>query len=244
MQHIKWHIGCSGFYYREWREIFYPKGLAQRKWFNYYAEHFNTLEINNTFYKFPEQKLFDNWYEKAPEAFTFAVKVPRIITHYQKFSKTEKLLEDFYFIAREGLREKLGPILFQCPPSMKYDEELLTRIVKQMSILHHNVIEFRHVSWWRKDVFEALQNANVTFCGVSYPGLISDAIADLPLAYYRFHGVPKLYYSKYDDEFVSQVAKQITNSITKEAYVYFNNTASAAALDNAKFLQYLVATNS
>jgi len=244
MRHIRWHIGCSGFHYREWREIFYPKGLPQRKWFDYYAEHFNTLEINNTFYKFPEQKLFDNWYEKAPAQFTFAVKVPRNITHYQKFTKTEKLLDDFYFIAREGLKEKLGPILFQLPPSMKYEEELLHRIVRQMSILHHNVIEFRNISWWRKDVFETLQQANITFCGVSYPGLISDAVAGLPLAYYRFHGVPKLYYSKYDDEFVIQVAKQMANSITKEAYVYFNNTASAAALDNAKFLQYFVATNS
>lgn len=244
MRHIKWHIGCSGFYYREWREIFYPKSLPQRAWFDYYAEHFNTLEINNTFYKFPEQKLFDNWYEKAPPSFTFAVKVPRIITHYQKFSKTESLLENFYFIAREGLKEKLGPVLFQCPPSMKYDEELLNRIVGQMSVLHRNVIEFRHISWWRKEVFEALQKAHISFCGISYPGLISDAVADLPLAYYRFHGVPKLYYSKYDDDFVATIAKQISNSITSEAYIYFNNTASAAALDNAKFLQYFVATNS
>ncbi|HUC80622.1 MAG TPA: DUF72 domain-containing protein [Flavisolibacter sp.] len=242
MRHIKWHIGCSGFYYKEWKEIFYPKGLPQRAWFDHYAKHFNTLEINNTFYRFPEQKLFDNWYEKAPPQFSFAVKVPRIITHYQKFIDTESLLEDFYFIAREGLKEKLGPILFQCPPGMKYDEELLQRIIQQMSVLHQNVIEFRHISWWRKEVFDALQKAQITFCGVSYPGLISDAIADLPLAYYRFHGVPKLYYSKYTDEFIGRVAKHLANSVTKEAYVYFNNTASAAALDNAKFLQYFVGT--
>jgi uncharacterized protein YecE (DUF72 family) len=244
MQHIRWHIGCSGFYYKEWKEIFYPKGLAQSKWFDYYAQHFTTLEINNTFYKFPEQKLFDNWYGKAPSGFTFSVKVPRIITHYQKFRETENLLNDFYFIAREGLKEKLGPVLFQLPPQMKYDEGLLKQIIGQMSILHQNAIEFRHISWWRKDVFEALKKAAISFCGVSYPGLISDAVADLPLAYYRFHGVPKLYYSKYDEIFIERIAQQISNSITRDAYVYFNNTAEAAALDNARFLQYLVATNS
>lgn len=244
MRHIRWHIGCSGFYYKEWKDIFYPKGLPQRKWFDYYADHFNTLEINNTFYRFPEQKLFDNWYVKAPAGFTFSVKVPRIITHYQKFQNTEKLLTDFYCIAREGLKEKLGPILLQLPPSMKYEEDLLRRIVSQLNVLHQNVIEFRHISWWRKEVFTILQQANVSFCGVSYPGLTSDAVANLPLAYYRFHGVPKLYHSSYSNEFLSEIAGQITNSITEEAYVYFNNTASAAALENARFLQYLVATNS
>jgi uncharacterized protein YecE (DUF72 family) len=244
MQHIKWHIGCSGFYYREWREAFYPKGLAQSKWFDYYSRHFNTLEINNTFYKFPEQKLFDNWYAKAPLDFTFSVKVPRIITHYQKFKDTEKLLNDFYIIAREGLKEMLGPILFQLPPSMKYDELLLKTIISQMNIMHANVIEFRHISWWRKEVFAALENANITFCGVSYPGLISDAVVDLPLAYYRFHGVPKLYYSSYEEPFLERIAKQLAASQVSEAYVYFNNTASGAAIENAKYLQYFIATNS
>src|SRR5437763_15548606 len=116
MRHINWHIGCSGFYYKEWKEIFYPKGLVQAKWFNHYAQHFNTLEINNTFYRFPEPKLFENWYNKAPDHYSFSVKVPRTVTHLKKFKDTEKVLRDFYSIAKEGLKEKLGPILFQLPP--------------------------------------------------------------------------------------------------------------------------------
>lgn len=243
MQHIKWHIGCSGFYYKEWKGSFYPEKLSQKKWFDYYAQHFDTLEINNTFYRFPEQKLFDNWYDKAMPDFVFSVKVPRIITHLQKFRKTEKLLSDFYVIAREGLKEKLGPVLFQLPPSMKYDEELLQLMISQMNVLYQNVIEFRHISWWRKEVFAALKEANIVFCGVSYPGLISDAVTDLPLVYYRFHGVPKLYYSAYEESFLQRIAEQVAKGETKEAYIYFNNTAAGAALDNAKYLQYLVGTS-
>jgi uncharacterized protein YecE (DUF72 family) len=95
---------------------------SPEKWFEFYAQHFDTIEINNTFYKFPEKKLFDNWYSKALPHFTFSVKVPQVITHHQRFRETEKLLHDFYSIASEGLKEKLGPVLFQLPPSMKYDE--------------------------------------------------------------------------------------------------------------------------
>jgi uncharacterized protein YecE (DUF72 family) len=244
MRHIKWHIGCSGFYYKEWKGQFYPEKLPQKRWFEFYAQHFDTIEINNTFYKFPEQKLFDNWYVKAMPGFIFSVKVPKIITHLQKFKDTAKLLNDFYIIAREGLKEKLGPILFQLPPSMKYDEGLLQNIISQMNVLYDNVIEFRHISWWRKEVFVALKNANIIFCGVSYPGLISDAVVDLPVAYYRFHGVPQLYYSKYDESFLHRIAEQIARSETSDAYIYFNNTAAGAALENARYLQYLVGTSS
>lgn len=242
MQRIHWHIGCSGFYYREWRGKFYPEKLAQKKWFGYYAQHFNTLEINNTFYRFPEQKLFDNWYEKTLPGFTFSVKVPRLVTHLHRFQNTEKLLQDFYAIAREGLKEKLGPVLFQLPPAMKYDPGLLHHMIGQMNSLCRNVIEFRHVSWWRKEVIAALEKAQVIFSGVSYPGLIDTPVVNLPTAYYRFHGVPKLYYSLYDEKFVEQIARQLAGAGISEAYIYFNNTAEGAAIENAKYLQYLVAT--
>lgn len=241
MQKIRWHIGCSGFHYKEWKEIFYPKGLAQAKWFAYYAEHFDTLEINNTFYRFPELKLFENWYIKSPEQFSFSVKVPRIITHYKQFKETESLLEEFYELAKAGLKEKLGCILFQLPPQFHYSIEKLNEIIKQTNIFFTNVIEFRHISWWRKDVFAALKENNISFCGVSYPGLISNAITNSDTVYYRFHGVPKLYYSKYDNAYLERIVNQIKESNVQTAFLYFNNTASAAALENARFVQELVA---
>jgi uncharacterized protein YecE (DUF72 family) len=218
MQQLKWQIGCSGFHYKEWKEIFYPKGWPQTKWFQYYASQFNTLEINNTFYRFPELKLFENWYLKAPENFSFSVKVPRTITHYQQFKDTEQQLTDFYDLAKAGLKEKLGCILFQLPPQFQYSAEKLDMMIRQTNIFFQNVIEFRHISWWRKDVMNILKEHNISFCGVSYPGLISDAIVNTPFPYYRFHGVPKLYYSSYDHSFLDQVVQQIKQSEATTAY--------------------------
>src|SRR5688500_3540390 len=100
-----WHIGCSGFYYKEWKEVFYPKELPQKEWLKFYAEHFDNLEINNTFYKYPEPKLFKDWFQRSPDNFRFSVKVPRIITHYKKFNETKELLNDFYAMAADGLKE-------------------------------------------------------------------------------------------------------------------------------------------
>ncbi|MFL5786714.1 MAG: DUF72 domain-containing protein, partial [Flavisolibacter sp.] len=234
MAERKWHIGCSGFHYREWKEIFYPKGIPQSKWFNFYSSQFNTLEINNTFYKFPELKLFENWYNKAPAGFTFSVKVPGTITHYKQFKETETLMKDFYSVAKEGLKEKLGCILFQLPPKTVFSMEKLQIILSQINMFFFNVIEFRNISWWRKEVIEELSKHNIAFCGVSFPSLISDAITNSSVAYYRFHGVPKLYHSQYETTFLEKIIDQLKQSQSNEIYIYFNNTASAAAIENAR----------
>src|SRR5690606_30967565 len=123
--HIEWHIGCSGFYYKDWKGLFYPEDLPQKYWFDYYCRYFNTLELNVTFYRFPELSFLQNWYNKSPESFSFAVKAPRTITHYKKFNGITDTLHDFYSTVRTGLREKLECILFQLPPSLPYSEERL-----------------------------------------------------------------------------------------------------------------------
>lgn len=242
MQKIKWNIGCSGFFYKEWKEEFYPKGLAQSKWFNYYAQHFNTLELNVTFYRFPTIKSLQSWYDKAPEGFTFSSKVPRSITHFKKFEETEQMLNDFYLLLKEGLKEKLAGVLFQLPPQYAYSEEKLEKILKQVNTSFNNVIEFRHESWWRKDVQAILEKNNISFCGVSFPKIsFDDAVINTPLCYYRFHGVPRLFYSEYDEAFLEKIFNQVNqNKKVKSAYIYFNNTASLAALRNAKYFQKLI----
>lgn len=242
MQKIKWNIGCSGFFYKEWKEEFYPKGLAQSKWFNYYAQHFNTLELNVTFYRFPTIKSLKSWYDKAPEGFTFSSKVPRSITHFKKFEETEQMLNDFYLLLKEGLKEKLAGVLFQLPPQYAYSEEKLEKILKQVNTSFNNVIEFRHESWWRKDVQAILGKNNISFCGVSFPKIsFDDAVINTPLCYYRFHGVPRLFYSEYDEAFLEKIFNQVNqNKKVKSAYIYFNNTASLAALRNAKYFQKLI----
>jgi len=237
-----WRIGCSGFHYPEWKEEFYPKGLAQSKWFAFYTQHFNTLELNVTFYRFPQLSSLQNWYEKAPEGFIFSAKVPRSITHFKKFEGTELLVHDFYKVLHEGLREKLGCVLFQLPPQLMYSTEKLDKILRQSDPTFTNVIEFRHESWWRDDVVERLTREQISFCGVSFPKIIHDQpVVNTETAYYRFHGVPRLFYSEYDAAFLKRTTEEIAgNEMAKMVYLYFNNTASLAALHNAKFVQQLI----
>lgn len=234
-----WLIGCSGFSYKEWRDRFYPKGVPQRLWFEYYCKHFNTLELNVTFYRFPQLAALLGWHKKAPDGFVFSAKVPRSITHYKKFEGTEQLVADFYKVIRDGLQEKLGAVLFQLPPQTVYSEDKLQKILRQVDPSFTNVIEFRHSSWWRQDVIDQLARNNISFCGVSFPKIpYDDAVVNIPVVYYRFHGVPVLFYSEYDTAFLEKIVMQISEKdLAQTVYLYFNNTASMAAIGNAQYVQ-------
>lgn len=237
------YIGCSGFSYRDWKGILYPEGLPPRKWFAYYCTQFNTLEVNVTFYRMPELKVFETWYTQSPADFRFAVKAPRIVTHYKKFNaEAGPVLADFYGVVREGLREKLGPILFQLPPKAAYTEESLGRILEHLDPNFHNVLEFRHPSWWEGEIMRELGRHNISFVGQSYPAALPDGVvANTSQLYYRFHGVPVLYTSAYSEEFLARVAHDIqAEPSLKEAYVYFNNGIGGAGVVNARQLQQLL----
>ena len=230
-----WRIGCSGFHYKEWKERFYPKGLAQKNWFSFYTQHFNTLELNVTFYRFPELKALLQWHHSAPDGFVFSAKVPRTVTHYKKFNDCKQVIADFYQVLRDGLQEKLGAVLFQLPPSFSYSPERLEQVLDHTDPAFTNVVEFRHASWWRPDVQERLKERRVSFCGVSFPGIVhDDAVVNTDTAYYRFHGVPVLFHSGYDEAFVHRIVDQLTTSPAETVYLYFNNTASMAAIANAQ----------
>lgn len=234
---IQWYIGCSGFYYKEWREFFYPKGLAQKKWFEYYCQHFDTIELNNTFYRFPRLAFLQNWYQKSPPGFTFSVKAPKAITHFKKFIDTETMLSDFYGTIREGLQDKSGPVLFQFFSNVQYSESLLSRIIGQLDPSFTNVLEFRHSSWWNPLVYERLAQHKIVFCGHSHPQLPDSVVVNSEVVYYRFHGVPQLYLSLYPDEFLQSVSNTIkSNAAVRRAYLYFNNTMRDAAIINARCL--------
>jgi len=234
---MDWRIGCSGFHYKEWKGVFYPDKLPQSKWFDYYASQFNTLELNVTFYRFPRVAYLENWYKKSPEGFDFTVKAPRLITHFKRFKDCERLLDDFYNAISEGLKEKLGAVLFQLPPQLTYDKEILELIINSVHTSFTNVVEFRHESWWKQKVYSALAEKNICFCGESYPKLPTEAIVNTRIAYYRFHGVPTLYKSSYDQARLEQVAETIAMSHATKAYVLFNNTWGVAAINNANYLQ-------
>jgi uncharacterized protein YecE (DUF72 family) len=230
-----WRIGCSGFHYPEWKETFYPEGLAKRKWFEHYCSVFNTLELNATFYRYPKVETLKSWHLRSPSNFRFSVKVPRHITHYRKLVNTEQQLKLFYGTVSEGLGEKLGCVLFQLSPLMKYTEENLELLVRAIDASFMNAVEFRHPSWWNRQVYQTLRRNKIIFCSISHPSLPADIITTHDVAYFRFHGSPVLYRSKYKLNELRRVYNHlVTAGEHKEAYVYFNNTASGAAISNAK----------
>jgi uncharacterized protein YecE (DUF72 family) len=240
---MHWNIGCSGFHYKHWRGTFYPEKLAMKNWFNYYGEHFDTLELNVTFYRFPQLSVLEKWHQESPSYFRFAVKAPRVITHFKKFNDTERMLSDFYNTVRDGLKEKCGCCLFQFPPNYNYTEEKLGKILKGLDLDFPNVLEFRHESWWNENVFRTLSEHNITFCGMSHPTLPKDIITNTSLFYYRFHGTEQLYASNYTHAQLTAFAKQVTvQDGIRNAYVFFNNDINTFAVHNAKDLKEITAT--
>jgi uncharacterized protein YecE (DUF72 family) len=236
---MKYYIGCSGFSYKEWKGEFFPEKLAQKKWFEFYTSQFNSLELNVTFYRFPQPAVLQGWYERSPQNFLFAVKAPRLITHYKKFNDTESQLQDFYGSIADGLKSKLGPVLFQLPRELVYTEELLEKLIQSLDKKFINAIEFRDSSWWIPSVQEALAKNKIIFCGISHPTL-PHAFIHGPDVYYRYHGVPKLYYSEYDLSVMKDMAEKLRSPTVEHAYIYFNNTAHGAAIHNVRQLQHLL----
>jgi uncharacterized protein YecE (DUF72 family) len=237
---MKWHIGCSGFYYRHWKDVYYPKGLPQSKWFSHYCQHFNTLELNGTFYSFPKLKSLQKWYNDSPANFTFAVKAHRVITHYRKFNNTFDKMNELYDVIAAGLQDKLGPVLFQMPPNYVYSEERLDNILRNLDPCFNNVVEMRDKSWWRPQVYEQLAEHNITFCGMSHPTLPEDVIQNTETLYYRLHGNQQLYSSAYSADELQIFMQQVKASSAKQAYIYFNNDIGASAIFNARELNRMV----
>jgi uncharacterized protein YecE (DUF72 family) len=235
------HIGCSGYHYRHWRGAFYPEKLPVRRWFEFYSQQFKTLELNVTFYRFPQLSHLENWYAQSPADFQFAVKAPQLITHYKQFHGVSQLLGDFYTTVGRGLGEKLGPVLFQLPPRLTYDAGRLARILDCLDPSFINTLEFRHPSWWREEVYAALRERRVVFCGQSHPLLPEAVVATAPTLYYRFHGVPDLYASPYSGEALRQKAAELASAPgVAQVYGYFNNDIGGAAIGNARQLRTLL----
>lgn len=235
---MKWMIGCSGFSYKSWQPLFYPEKLPAKDWFEFYCEHFNTVELNVTFYRFPTVHTLTSWYNRSPDGFAFAVKAPRLITHYKQLKRSKTLLSDFYLACNRGLKEKLGPVLFQFPERFNYTEERLQRIIDSLDTTYTNVVEFRHSSWWNEEVYTLLENHKIVFCSMSFPGLPDNVIDSGSIVYYRFHGVPELYTSLYSDAEIDRISAAIESGKgVKKAWCYFNNDVNAAAITNARRLQ-------
>jgi len=238
---VEYYIGCSGWHYEHWRGFYYPQELPKAKWLSFYARQFTTVELNNSFYRVPSEKAFSNWRESTPEDFIFAVKVSRFITHIKRLRNLGTAVENF--LSRAAfLKEKLGPLLYQLPPSMKRNDELLQNFLSSLAPRYRHVIEFRHESWIDEAVFDILRTHNVGLCVFDMPGFSCPLVATSDFAYVRFHGSEDLYSSCYSDEELSQWAQRIARlgQNVKASYIYFNNDAEAFAVKNAMTLRTLL----
>lgn len=225
-------VGCSGWQYDEWKEVFYPKKLPKKQWFEYYVQYFDIVELNYPFYRMPSELTVQRWYQQAPKDFRYSLKVNRAITHHKKFEKTERLLKDFYALT-DFLKEKLGCILFQFPGSLHYQRKTLEKIIAQLDTAKHNVLEFRHASWWRAEVYEVLQQAGITFCIVDALGIPSNFVKTSDLFYMRLHGEIKWYVGNYSKHRLKQIVEWVRKNQFKQCWIYFDNTANGDAPRNA-----------
>ncbi len=230
-------IGTSGWYYDHWAKRFYPPDLPKSRWLEYYAEHFNTVEINNTFYHLPKEKTLQRWHQIAPKGFLYAVKASRYITHIKKFSDAAEPLELFFERVRL-LKDSLGPVLYQLPPSLHKDLPLLEAFIRLLPKKPPAIFEFRHQSWYGDDTFGLLNKLGVGFCVHDLSGNESPRVVTGDIVYARFHGTSGRYAGDYSESQLREWAEWLKDQAQKARaiYAYFNNDARGHAVKNAKQL--------
>lgn len=237
----KFFFGCSGFSQGYWKGFFYPDDLAAKDYLTYYSTQLNAVEINSTFYRKPTLKTLEKWHDQTNSDFKFFIKVPKVITHLNKMVAIKEEVENFCAHIATGLQNKLSGFLFQLPPSFHFTEENLNLVIDGVSDKFLNVIEFRHESWWQKEIQNKLREQNIVFSGVSFPKNIPNEIVinNDQFLYYRLHGVPTLFKSEYDENELKDLAKKL-KEFNVICYVFFNNTWGIAGVKNALALRNLV----
>ena len=236
----KYNIGCSGWFYWHWRDIFYSEDMARNEWFSHYADHFKTVELNAPFYSWPTIATVKTWIKQAGRRrFVYTVKVSELITHIRKFKGTKQLIKDFGLIA-DLLGPRMGCFLYQLPPSYDYTPGRLKDILGQLDPRRRNVVEFRHKSWWNDEVYKSFRQTKTIFCSCSAPRLPDELIKTANEIYIRFHGSKQWYRHNYTREELDIWVQRIHKSKTKRVWAYFNNDREGFAINNAReFLRLL-----
>jgi len=235
------HIGCSGWIYRHWRELFYPAKLAQKNWFGFYSGTFRTVELNTSFYHLPKPETFEKWRDQAPEGFRYAVKAPRFITHMKKLKGCDEPVEEFLSRARK-LGETIGPILYQLPPRWGCNVQRLEEFIELLPADLTHVFEFRETSWITEEVLALLDARNVSFCVHDMTGSATPRWASGPIAYIRFHGGVGKYWGRYSDEGLLSWTDWIVEQAGRgrDVWCYFNNDIHGHAIHDALTLRAMV----
>jgi uncharacterized protein YecE (DUF72 family) len=240
-------IGTSGWNYPHWSGLFYPRGMKPVRWFQHYASVFDTVEVNNTFYRLPGLEVFVRWGKESPIGFRYALKASRFITHVKRLLEPERSAGEFLRRAA-GMHQKLGPILFQLPPSGRANParlQLFLEYLTRQKILPglQVAFEFREPSWLSPEVLQMLERSRVALCLADWPGLPVEGPITADFVYMRRHGAGSLYAGSYSRAALRREAERIREWLAdgRSVYVYFNNDACANAVANALTLRELLA---
>lgn len=234
-------IGTSGFSYPHWgKGVFYPSDLPQTKWFEYYCQHFKTVELNVSFYRLPKKETFTGWRKRAGKDFIFAVKGSRYITHIKRLKDCQEPIKTFFKNAN-GIKGKNDVVLWQLPPRYKANLERLSQFLKLLPKNWRYAFEFRDESWLTDEIYKILGKYNAAIVFQDSPGwsIANEITADF--VYLRFHGKTHLYSSCYTEDELKDWAKKIKNWQKRgwDCYAYFNNDALGYAIENAQTLKKL-----
>jgi len=236
-------IGTSGYNYQHWKNIFYPKNLTPQKWLEFYTQHFNSVELNVTFYRLPQSTAFSSWYKRSPTSFRFVIKGSRFITHIKRLKECQKPLK-LFFKRASNLKEKLVCILWQLPPSLKCD---LTRLEKFIKLLkgwpqYMYSFEFRNQTWFNGNTYQLFENNNINLCIANSPSFPCYEVITSNFLYLRFHGGKILYGSEYSSKELrkwgQKTRKWLKNSPT--LFAFFNNDAYGFAIKDALTFRELI----
>jgi uncharacterized protein YecE (DUF72 family) len=233
-------IGCSGWNYKHWRDgVFYPPRLTPSRWLEWYARHFDTVEVNATFYRLPREPAAANWVETSPPGFLFAVKMSRYVTHVKRLRELPASLALFYErIAPLAHSAKLGPVLWQLPPTFRRDDARLAEALPQLPAGRH-AFEFRHESWFADEVYELLRSHGVALViadSPRYPFQPHELTADF--TFIRFHHGRRGRGGNYSERELEEWAQRIQAWRERaDVYAYFNNDWHGYAPRNARWLK-------
>jgi uncharacterized protein YecE (DUF72 family) len=237
-------IGCSGWNYAHWRNgVFYPPRLASRDWLRFYAQRFDTVELNTSFYRLPRREAVQRWADETPDGFVFSVKVSRYITHVKRLLDVSQHLPLLYERI-EPLRSKLGPLLWQLPPTFKADVPRLAEALEQLPRGERHAFEFRHSSWFTDEVLTLLREHEVALVIADRPEVNDFQLRELTadFAFVRFHHGTRGRNGNYSRRELADWAERVGSWAEEgDVYAYFNNDWEGYAVDNAQTLASLLA---
>lgn len=228
------YVGTSGWQYRDWRGTFYPQKLALKGWLEYYAQRFQTVEVNNTFYNLPEAGVFEAWARRTPDDFVVTVKMSRFLTHLKRLLDPEEPVQRFFDRAGR-LGRKLGPVLLQLPPGFEADPERLDHTLKLIPRGVRVAVEFRHRSWYSEAVRGVLERHGAALCWADRGRPLDPPWRTAPFGFVRFHAGRARPRPCYGRRALASWAERLAREFKpdEDAYAYFNNDHRCCAVRDA-----------